>query len=99
MNHTVLMLLRRVLLFLSFVAVSSSALAQRPPSHAWIDIDDTFVTPTGSVQSYSTSKILFDETATSSVSYSAETKARVSAFGGGVQIFHGIGAGVRIAAV
>jgi len=81
------------------VTVSSPALAQRTPSRAWIDIDDTFVTPTGSVQSYSTSQKLFDEIGTASVTYPTATKARVPAFGAVVQIVRGFGVGVRVASV
>jgi hypothetical protein len=84
---------------LLLLLIATPALAQQAPSHLWIDIDDVFATPTDQPQSYSVSKVLFNEVATSSLTYSPGEKTRIPAFGGGAQIYRGVGFGVRLTAV
>jgi hypothetical protein len=74
-------------------------MAQSSAPRAWLDIDDVFVKPAQDAQTFAITQPLFDEVASASVSYPTLEKSRVPAFGGGVRIFHGLGVGVRVAAV
>ena len=91
-------LFRRLLVVALFSASASPAFAQRAISHAWLDLDEAFITPTQDAQAYSSSLRLFDEIATASVEYPTLAKSRRPAFGGGVQIYRGLGVGVRVTA-
>lgn len=89
---------RRLLLLVSLIASASPAFAQRAPSRAWLDLDETFDTPTQDAQAYSTTARIFEEVGTATVSYPTLAKAHASAFGGGAQIYRGLGVGLRVAA-
>jgi hypothetical protein len=91
-------LFRRLVVILIFAAVASPALAQRAPSRAWLDLDETFDTPTQDPQTYSGTAVVFGELATASVSYPALSKTHRPAFGAGVGIYRGLGVGIRVAA-
>jgi hypothetical protein len=85
-----------LLLLALLAAFPCPAFAQRAPSRAWLDIDETFNTPTQDAQAFSRSAVMFSEIATASIVYPTLSKTHRPAFGGGVQLYRGLGVGIRV---